>query len=74
MALATEKIQCHTMDLGLIDYPTAYEVQLDCVTRAISTKEPTIILCEHFPVLTLGRMSHKENVLVSLENIERKRH
>ena len=44
-------------DWSLIDYADALERQKKCVQEVINGAEDRLILCEHPPVLTLGRMT-----------------
>lgn len=63
---------CTITDLGLINYQDAYRIQQDFVERVIAGKEQKLILCEHPPVLTLGRLADEKNFLVSQEMIKQK--
>lgn len=68
MSTAT-KTQCRLEDLGLIDYDKAYELQRRYVDQVIkNTEGQRLLLCEHPPVITLGRNSHAEHILFS-ENV-----
>ena len=54
------------IDLGLIDYPTALDLQTDLRDRRIAGQiTDTLLLLEHPPVITLGRSGNLDNVLVS---------
>jgi len=54
------------LDLGLVDYSLAWQKQKDVFTEVKNGDRPsTLILCQHHPVITLGRMSKKENILAS---------
>ena len=53
------------LDLGLVDYRTALDIQTDLRERRIANLIPdTLLLLEHPPVITLGRSGSMENVLV----------
>ncbi len=56
---------CEIEDLGLIDYTKAYAVQMDYVQKVRENGIQRLLLCEHPAVLTLGRMTKKENLLMS---------
>jgi len=60
---------CLVKDLGLIGYAQAYEFQKKCVQDLLQGGPQVLILCEHPPVLTLGRMAKRSNILVSHEEL-----
>jgi lipoate-protein ligase B len=66
----TELFQVH--DLGLIDYEMAYEAQMSILATILEGAESTLILCEHPPVVTCGRLSRKENILGTLADFQKK--
>ena len=52
------------MDLGLADYRECLDVQLDILEKRIKGIVPdTLIMVEHHPVLTMGRLSRNEEVI-----------
>ncbi|TAN62642.1 lipoyl(octanoyl) transferase [bacterium] len=53
-----------TLDLGLVDYETSLSIQRE-LARDISLgkRVSTLLLCEHNPVITLGRLADKNNIL-----------
>lgn len=53
-----------TLDLGLVDYETSLSIQRE-LARDISfgKRASTLLLCEHNPVITLGRLADKNNIL-----------
>ena len=54
------------LDLGLLDYQDALDLQTDLRDRRIAGQVPdTLLLLEHPPVITLGRSGNLDNVLVS---------
>ena len=57
---------CLAIDLGLIGYAEAYALQKRVVAaRKAGVMEDVLLLCEHPPVITLGRSGKRENLLVS---------
>jgi len=64
-------MQLSLQDLGLIDYQTAYDFQKVTVQKVIEGGPATLILCEHPPVFTLGRIAKEENFLIQRSDIER---
>jgi lipoyl(octanoyl) transferase len=58
--------KCQIVDLGLIGYAEAWELQKRLVAaRKAATIENILLLCEHPHVITLGRNAKRENLLVS---------
>ena len=60
---------CRIKDLGVIGYQEAYALQRDLASQVAAGGLPTLLLCEHLCVVTLGRMSHDENILLPKEAI-----
>src|SRR5229473_3158338 len=57
---------CLTIDLGLIGYAEAYALQRRVVAaRKAGAIDDVLLLCEHPPVITLGRSGKRENLLAS---------
>ena len=58
-------------DLGKIEYPEALSIQTEAFQKLIDAKirkqsaENILFLCEHFPVITLGKNGLASNLLVS---------
>lgn len=64
---------CQAIDLGLIDYLEAYNFQkklLDQIKQGKS--DSSIVLCQHYPVITIGRLGNMKNILVSKDFLEQK--
>ncbi len=55
--------------MGLMDYGKAWEWQKKTVSSVMNGGPATLLLCEHPPVVTLGRMAKKENFLISPDQI-----
>jgi len=52
------------IDLGRLDYKEAYDIQTALVTRRIEGRiQDTVILLEHNPVVTIGRLGHSDSVI-----------
>ncbi|MGQ9488395.1 MAG: lipoyl(octanoyl) transferase LipB [Armatimonadota bacterium] len=62
----------HVRWLGSIDYTSAWEVQRRLVQqRREGTIPDTLLLLEHIPpVITLGRATHREHLLVTREQLQ----
>src|ERR1700730_13482345 len=57
---------CFAIDLGLIGYAEAYALQKrGAAARKADAIEDALLLCEHPPVITLGRSGKRENLLAS---------
>jgi lipoyl(octanoyl) transferase len=57
---------CLTVDLGLIGYAEAWELQKRIVSaRKVGAIEDALLLCQHPHVITLGRSGKRENLLAS---------
>jgi lipoyl(octanoyl) transferase len=61
------------IDLGLITYSDAYSLQQRIATaRKVNAIEDVLLLCEHPPVVTLGRNGKRDNLLVSASVLRQK--
>lgn len=57
-------MELNVLDLGLRDYREVWLLQDRLVKKRIAGKtEDTLILVEHFPVITLGKQGKKEEIL-----------
>jgi len=63
MTAVTNLLKSQVLDLGLIPYRKAYEVQKHCMDINRTQGLQSLILCEHPPVLTLGRLAKESNFL-----------
>lgn len=53
------------LDLGLVNYEASLSVQQELAGDIFSGRRVnTLILCEHNPVITLGRLADKKNILI----------
>ena len=57
-------------DWGSIEYAQAFERQKKTVQKVLEGALDHLILCEHPPVLTLGRMTNPESLLYQRKDIE----
>jgi lipoate-protein ligase B len=61
------------IDLGLIEYETAWKLQNEYAAEiAEGTRQPTLLLLEHPHVYTFGRKGHAENLLLGEEQLKQK--
>jgi len=52
-------------NLGLIDYKTAWDFQKETFLNVKNAKlDAGLILCRHYPVITLGRLTKRDNILI----------
>lgn len=64
---------CRIIDLGLIGYAEACALQKRVVAaRKAGAIEDVLLLCEHPPVITLGRSGKRENLLASEDVLRQK--
>ncbi len=56
---------CAVVDLGLIEYSKALEIQKRCAGEVASGGTQRLLLCEHPMVITLGRLAKRENIFLS---------
>jgi lipoyl(octanoyl) transferase len=64
---------CHSVDLGLIGYCEAWELQQRLVqARKAGWIEDVLLLCEHPHVITLGRNGKREHLLASEQVLRQK--
>ncbi len=66
--------QFNILDLGLVDFDLALAKQKEIFSAVKSgLLESTLIVCSHYPVITLGRQAKQENILADpaqLQNIK----
>lgn len=60
------------IDLGRVDYATAYQMQKEAVDQVLSGASERVFLCEHPSVLTLGRMADERYILASRPELSQK--
>ncbi|MEO0225514.1 MAG: lipoyl(octanoyl) transferase LipB [candidate division WOR-3 bacterium] len=69
MDSTTTSDSSYLIDLGLVHYKEAWDLQKDLHARRVSGEIPdTLLLLEHFPVITQGKSGRAENLLIS-ENL-----
>ncbi len=62
--------RCEIIDLGLCSYGKAYCYQKELVRSKVEVSEgDTLVLVEHFPVLTLGRRGKRENICATTDHL-----
>ena len=59
-------------DWGVIDYEEGYARQKTAVKGVLSGRGPYLFLCEHPPVITLGRLADRRHVLISEDLLKRR--
>ncbi len=66
-------MEINIFDLNLVDFECAWKFQKQIFTQVQNNSlRHALILCRHKPVITLGRAGHKENILATKEELERK--
>lgn len=64
----------YRIDLGRTDYKEAWDLQKKLVDLRADSKIPdTLVLTEHDPVITTGRGTMQKNLLVSRQELEKRR-
>jgi lipoate-protein ligase B len=62
------------LDLGLIEFQKAWQVQRETFGKIKNNYfDAALILCQHYPVITLGRHGKIDNLRVSLSELENRR-
>jgi len=66
-------IKCRVLNLGLVSYEKAYDLQKKLHKfRREGRIDDLLILLEHEPVVTIGRIGRRDNILVSEEFLQSK--
>jgi len=61
----------YILDLGLIDYKTAWDVQHDLWSRRVKGESPDLLLfLEHPHVITLGRRGNRSHLVASPDELD----
>jgi len=56
---------CQTYDLGIVEYDKSLQLQNNLVSARIAGEIPdTMLLLQHFPVLTIGVSGKEEDIIV----------
>lgn len=64
-------MQFEVFDLGLIDFAKARQFQKELFSGVkAGYLKSGLILCRHYPVITLGRSAKKENILISEQELK----
>ena len=64
---------CQIIRLGTVEYHRAWELQVELATKVHDGAQPnTLLLLEHSPVYTKGRLSKPEHILLSDEELRQK--
>ncbi len=61
------------IDLGLVDFKTAWQKQKE-VFQQVKDGFPdkALVICRHYPAITLGRSADKKNILASQEELAKR--
>ncbi|NPV26440.1 MAG: lipoyl(octanoyl) transferase LipB [Firmicutes bacterium] len=66
----TDKSRCAVINLGMMEYQTAYSYQQFLVAARAQDRIPNLLLLvEHHPVYTIGRSGNRRNILVNDEDL-----
>ncbi|WP_028574902.1 lipoyl(octanoyl) transferase LipB [Desulfonatronovibrio hydrogenovorans] len=58
------------IDLGLMDYNEAFQIQLEALKEVVDGGAERVFLLEHYPVITLGRNRTAANLLVTEKELQ----
>lgn len=57
-------MRIEVFDLGLVDFNIALQYQKDIFNKVkLGSLESVLIFCRHYPIITLGRLADKRNIL-----------
>lgn len=60
-------------DLGLVDFRKAQELQKEILFKVKDgSLESGLIICQHYPIITLGRTADKKNILVGEQELNQR--
>ena len=60
-------------DLGLLDYKQAWDFQRETFLSVRNgSLDSALILCRHYPAITMSRMSNRQNILLSEQELNNK--
>jgi len=63
-------MQIEVFDLGLVDFARTWQFQKELLKGVkVGYLDAALIFCQHYPVITLGRLADKKNILVSEEEL-----
>ena len=66
-------MQFEIFDLDLINFRSAWDFQREIFLRVKNGEiSSALILCRHYPVITLGRSAHKDNILITDRELKNK--
>jgi lipoyl(octanoyl) transferase len=69
--LVSQKIKYNIFDLGRIDFLSAYEFQKNIFLKVKTHLiDSAIILCEHNPVITIGRSGREEEIKITYQKLK----
>lgn len=66
-------MQFEVFDLGLIDFQEASEIQKEVFSDVKNGYiQSALIVCRHYPVITLGKQAKRQNILISESELQTK--
>jgi len=67
-------MEFEVLELGLIDFQKAWQFQKE-VFKAVKNGilQSALIICQHYPVITLGRQADEKNILLSVHELKSRR-
>jgi len=59
-------MEFNVFDLGLVNFNDSWSIQRDIFNKVKNGKlTSALVLCQHYPVITLGRSAKRKNILIS---------
>lgn len=58
------------INLGQVPFESTFALQRQHVQEVVNGGEDRLLICEHLPVITLGRNSHARNLFISPQELE----
>jgi lipoate-protein ligase B len=71
MFTVSRQQEVRVIDLGVIPWREAYDIQRDFVWQVIGGQAAALILCEHPAVITMGRAAHPQHLLLTGDELRR---
>ncbi len=64
----------NVFDLGSVDFYKAWQFQQEVLAQVRNGHIPgALIICSHYPVITLGRLAKRSNILISYSELDKRK-
>ncbi len=68
--IKTKNALWHIVDMGQLEYGSALDLQQQLMSQAMAGNDHYILLLEHKPVITLGKRTKKEHILLPNDKLK----